>query len=1110
MKTKVTLSEQELRRLIRATLLEADDDTAALDSIPFDEPLDLGKIGATGEIDYLLNAFNQFSPDDIVISAAENLPTAEKTPKAIKAFLEAKESSYKFTTPAWPGSGTIDEQRQVAFEYVTLLLKCKIIDLLNDKNNTVNPRYVFFIDDTVYRRDQIDPSDQVTIENLSGELGITSSAIQFNTPTFFEKLGDKTFVEAISDPSSGTAVEGPLKEEFPTSFYISKALAETFNRKAQDAAAAAVGKIEALLKQFDTDFVENFFCTPLVFPDVWKKYCFDPDHPLSTPWRQSYVIMNVASQAASVAGGAAALYSKLMSYYTQGASVQMGEKVGQQDPFAPTNMFRSLQESKKILVTLDELKRVISAALQLEADRRSVAGELLGKAGEGIAGIFKRSDVKGAEAAAVSLARAGIRASGRYAAELKAAAEELPDLALQLRSMIFDPNTLRAALGAAIQPAGAGPEVTRVKDVVIDTLVKIASQQADGEKLDHIMLDLIGDGSAAITGDLSKIQNWSRPMRDSAARMLTDSARNDILTGQSAVSSISTALNREAPVVAATLKRNLEVNAGKFAQALDGKSANLVFDLQRRVFTKGGKQLASLKDVDLAKIRSQYGDDGVKLVEAAQKYSKQIDALNNNKVVVGDVQVDIADLLAKAQIDMTLTGANDALRSALISPAIARKTAQIGEFIGASDEVSVGIQELDKYGRKGTGTTLGLYRGLGKFGRGFKKASPVANIVFGANKILLGEPVRLIASGVRSIVGDTSLIGRLSDTIATSGVYQQLIGLWAFSYIVNTAAGTTPGTREEGGLLNVLDMILPDGPVSLGIGNFMLAGIAEAVDSRINQSGNTQIADFLETNPFTAYEALGDAIKAYYDKVDVNPLSFRDLTTSAISGGYREVYTSAIQKAGEALGLVSAVAEGDGEAANKAVEKINAAAASLNPLITAGAGGGAPQGNSTWKELEGAREGATTDLIQQLSESSNAGTGGSTSIVAGYSSILTRYYTPTTETATNDPVTETLLALASGMIGVEASANDFAEFFGYFSGNDRALATLGLTPKGTVTAEQITAINTKLKELGAQFDKLKADREKAQGAAGASSAAPAPPAPAAPAPAAPAPPAPAP
>ena len=1100
MKTKVTLSEQELRRLIRATLLEVDDDTAALDSIPFDEPLDPSKIGATGEIDYLLKAFNQFSPDDIVISAAENLPTAEKTPKAIKAFLEAKESSYGFTTPAWPGSGTIDEQRQRAFEYVTLLLKCKIIDLLNDKNNTVNPRYVFFIDDAVYRRDQINPADQATIEKLSGELGITSPAIQFNTPTFFEKLGDKAFVETISDPNSGAAVAGPLKEEFPTSFYISKALAETFNKKAQAAAAAAVVKIEALLNQFDTDFVENFFCTPLVFPDVWKKYCFDISHPLSTPWRQSYVIMNIASQAASVAGGAAALYSKLMSYYTQGASVQMGEKVGQQDPFAPTNMFRSLQESKKILVTLDELKRVISAALQLEADKRSVgAWEWLGKAGEGIAGIFKRSDVKGAENAAVSLARAGIKATGRYAAELQAALSEFPNLGIELQSIPFEPDVLRVALDTVIQPAGAGPEAARVKDVVIDTLVNVASKRAEGEKLDKIMLDLIGGGGAAFTGDLSKIQNWSRPLRDYAARMLTDSARNEILTGQGAADSIAKALSSQASDVADALRDSLISNASKFAPAIDGKS-ELLFDLQRRVFTKGGKEFANLNNVDLNKVRKLYGDAGVKLVEDAQKYNKQIDALNNNKIVVGSTQVDIADLLAKSQIDATLTGANDALRSAMISPAIASKTAKLGEFLGASEEVTVGIEQLDKYRRKGTGTTWGLYRGLGKFGRGFKKSNPVANIIFGANKILLGEPVRLIATGVRAVAGDTSLIGRLSDTIATSGVYQQLIGLWAFNYIVNTAAGTTPGTREEGGLLNVLDMILPDGPVSLGIGNFMLAGIADVVDSRINQSGNTQIANFLETNPFTAYEALGDAIKAYYNAVDVKPLSFPDLTVSTISGGYRTAYTRALQNTGEALGLLSAVSAGDGEVANQVVAQLNAAGASLTPLITVGSGGASTEGNTTWKLLEGAREGATTDLIQQLSESSKASTGGSTSGVAGYSSILTKYYPPTKETAIFDPVSETLFALASRTLGVEASANDFAEFFGYFSGNDRALATLGLTPKGTVTEDQITAINAKLKELGAQFDKLKADREKALGGAGASSAAPAAPAPDAPAP----------
>jgi hypothetical protein len=1102
MKTKVTLSEQELRRLIRATLLEADDDTAALDSIPFDEPLDLGKIGATGEIDYLLNAFNQFSPDDIVISPAKNLPTAEKTPKAIKAFLEAKESSYVFTTPAWPGSGTIDEQRQVAFEYLTLLLKCKIIDLLNDKSNTVNPRFVFFIDDTVYRRDQIEPGDQESIQKLSNDLEIATPPIQFNTPAFFDKLGDRAFVEAISNPDSGKTGEGPLANVAPTSFYISQALADKYNKKVKSVADAAVARVETLLRQFDTDFVETFFCTPLVFPDVWKKYCFDSGHPLSTPWRQSYVIMNIASQAASVAGGAAALYSKLMSYYTQGASVQQGEKVGQQNPFAPSNMFRSLQESKKILVTLDELKRVISAALQLhERDRGGglggLAADALRSAGEGIAGIFKRTDVEGAEAAARSLARAGIRATGRYATEITAALTELPDLAASLRSVEVDTGEvvgLRQALNAAIKPSGASREVARVKEVVVDTLVKIASEQTAGKKLDTIMIELIGGRGDVITGDLSKIQNWSRPLRDYAARMLTDSASNDILTGQGAVSSMAESLSGKASTVAGTLKNRLEDAASVSVAALDA-SGSISFDLAKRQFMIDGAVAADLTNINTGKVRAAYGPEGVKLVEDAQRYVKQIDALNDNKIIVGDAQVDIAELLAKSQIDATLTGANDALRSALISPAIARKAALVGEFSDASEEVSVGIRELDKYRRRGTGTEIGLYRGIGgKFGRSLKRASPIANVIFGANKIVLAAPVRVVASTVRAAFGDTTLIGRLADTVATSGLYQNLIGLAAFSYIANMAAGTTPGTRD-GGILNALDMIISDGPVSAGIGNFMLAGIAEAVDSRINRSGNAQIAAFLQTDPFAAYQALGDAIKAYYDVVDVDPLQFPDLTSTAVDAGYRAGVKTAIEKAGEALGLLSAVTAGDGDAANNAVANVNAAAAALDPLITTGAGGKTAQGNDAWQQLESARESATSDLVVQLSESSEARPGGSSSGVASYSPVLTKYYTPTTETATFDPVSQTLLALSAKTIGAEASAGDFAEFFGYFSGNDRALATLGMTPSGTVTAQQITDINTKLKELGDKFDKLKRLSENTSSTGDST---PAPPAPAAP------------
>ena len=1104
MSKRVALSEQELRRIISASLQahhhssighlqEAD---APVTQIEWEAPIPLDQIPGIAELDYLIEAFNQFSPADIVISGKRELPTDEKSPVAIKSYLSANAKTYGFAVPTWPGGGTLAEQQGVAFDYIKLFLKCKIIDLLNDESNQVNPRSVFFINDAVYRRDQIDPGELTTITKLSEVLEITTPAIQFNTPAFFDKLDDKAFVEAISNPESGKTGEGPLANDAPSSFYISEDLNKKYNDLVEAAAKAAVAKISTLLQQFDTDFVETFFCTPLVFPDVWKKYCFDSEHPLSTPWRQSYVIMNIASQAASVAGGAAALYSKLMSYYTQGASVQMGEKVGQQDPFAPTNMFRSLQESKKILVTLDELKRVISAALQLhEAPRRGpgdLAVDLASGVGERIAGFFKRSDVAGARTAALSLARAGISASGRYATEISAALDEFEKfpalkstLDASLRSVVVSAATapapggaatsLRQALNAVIKPAGAGPEVARVKEVVVDTLEKIASEQAGGKSLDTIMIKLIGGRGNVITGDLSQIQNWSRPLRDYAARMLTVSASNDILTGQDTVSSIAKSLSSEASTVAGTLKANLERAASSSAAALDG-TRTMSFDLERRQFvsvTSGATTRVNLTNIDIDKVRAAFGPEGVKLVEDAQKYVKQIDALNNGKIVVGDAQVDIAELLAKAQIDASLTGANDALRSALISPAIARKAAQKGVFLEASEDVSVGIKELDKYRRGGTGTELGLFRGPGgKFGRSLKRAGAIRNVIFGANKIVLAAPVRIVASGVRAAFGDTTLIGRLADTVATSGLYQQLIGLAAFTYIVNQAAGTTPGTRD-GGIMNALDMIIADGPVSAGIGNFMLTGFAEKLEEVINQSGNAQIANFLATDPFAAYQALGDAIKAYYDGVDVDPLQFPDLTSTAVDVGYRAGLKTAIEKTGIALGLLSAVTAGDGNAANDTVGNINGAAAALEPLITTGAGGATAQGNRVWQQLESAREAATTNLVGQLSESSDAPSGGSSSGVAGYSSVLTKYYMPTTETATFDPASQALFALSATAIGAEASAGDFAEFFGYFSGNDRALATLGMTPTGTVTEQQITDINIKLKELGDKFDKLK-------------------------------------
>lgn len=265
-------------------------------------------------------------------------------------------------------------------------------------------RLAFFTKDAAYMRDQNDnwPTNAAAtyadIARLKSVYYAADSGVRvvpFGSQEFFDLLDKADFVKLLIEQDPWFS-----PETYGSGVYISVEL--------QAAAAAVVrtelteiaAKIPKIYEQFDSDYVEEFFCMPLVYPNYWMSVKSPDDHPLYTPWRQTYVMLNILSQAMSIEGGLESLYLKFADFVANGARKQpMSLQPASMDAYS-TTVFKSINESRKIMISLKELRRIINAAMLLK-EAPSGGGVSAGL------GDAARVGVASAEAGGNLLVRAG-------------------------------------------------------------------------------------------------------------------------------------------------------------------------------------------------------------------------------------------------------------------------------------------------------------------------------------------------------------------------------------------------------------------------------------------------------------------------------------------------------------------------------------------------------------------------------------------------------------------------------------------------------------------------------------------------------------------------------
>ncbi len=283
------------------------------------------------------------------------------------------------------------------------LMRFELMLLLNgDMPGTRTDEYqevgLLYMTDTLYHSS--DPKLLPLVDKFSKLYygGTPPKMVAFNTRPFYDMLKNDVFVKKITDIDDQLLKGGVWVDPSLTEATIDKGISEV---KSIEKSA------QSLYSQFDNDLVEAYFCMPLANPLMWADITGPDTSPLYTPWRQTWTMLNILSQAMSIPGGLESIYIKLLNVLTTGQLSSAGPRVSTdlQQVYSP-NLFRMMNESRRIMVTSSELRRIIKAALMLET--RVVSAAAGSAAGEVAAGV---GDVAGS-------ATTGIRAIANKSMEI--------------------------------------------------------------------------------------------------------------------------------------------------------------------------------------------------------------------------------------------------------------------------------------------------------------------------------------------------------------------------------------------------------------------------------------------------------------------------------------------------------------------------------------------------------------------------------------------------------------------------------------------------------------------------------------------------------------------
>lgn len=544
MKKKVALSEQELRRLIRASLLEQDGDAPA-------------EIDIFSEIDA-----DAVIGDDAVAKALKELNEQ-------LGGLEVGEAKYtgrqyadfisKAARTLGVVSGVVDwndsDPAQSQFDLVSAYYKLALILLLEREDLTVGPLSVQgsnSIDFVPYIKVESDPNFYVSEENLEkdpdlvGLINFIRSAlfngappVTYKSPAFFDKLSDPAFLQQIKEAKFTTSKRRP---DVAFKSFLGDKQAEILSARMVANLNSGLAPLKETWAKLNTGTYENFFAIPVNMPNIWYAVR-EPASPLYTPWREAWVVCNMINKGLALPKGHAALAAMLYKTYNSGLSAQSG--FYRPNEAASTALStQALNESRRILVTHKELRRIITAALHEYAARPQQAiseggRDAISSAWKGLKGIFSgREEARVAMQGAFDL----LKVTGQ-ANVLQDALKALDDVAA-----IYDPKDLQAiramldggiASGKKIlDDASFGAPNALTDPGTIDQIkarpciAELGGLAANTDPASaEVARQLLNDGArlalAQSAGDVNEVANIAKKMSDLFTKL--DASKKDIV-----------------------------------------------------------------------------------------------------------------------------------------------------------------------------------------------------------------------------------------------------------------------------------------------------------------------------------------------------------------------------------------------------------------------------------------------------------------------------------------------------------------------------------------------------------------------------------------------------
>jgi hypothetical protein len=1010
--SKIKLTESDLRSVIRAVLQE-------------ESPAELSTDAGTG------------NPRDVKITEKSapglknetenlNLLLAQITPStfslnegSITSILAEIDTYSKLG-----GYSGVIEQRTPIIEdsiettriaLVKEFIRYNIMLALDNKHPNQLPddkiRHAFFDKEVAYIssnvKDSVENTTQMGILYGNSKIKI----VNFNTQEFYDLLTNDAFVTKLTNWDKQLMTGGGVWIEDT----LSNSATEKIAAEITEAASAA----KKIYSQFDNDMVEAFFVAPLLNPGIWKGITGPSDYPLYTPWRQTWVMLNILTQAMSIPGGLEGLYMKFSKVALTGELSSAGPNIApsSQNVFS-ANLFKSVNESKRIMVTLSELRRLITAALMLEAPRGgsvlgAEAGEFAGGAGD-LAGATTRG-LKTAGESIVDAAKNTVKALDGKSGEIRAGIVDAINSTTKKSNILPAALTANKQLAATTsafkdgvkeigtfvddelvapdfwQRAGAGTDTTASANakIIVDELLKarqlIASKGSvvpDMAVIEKVAEDVIAnpevaDGARALIKKAIEIQVESGSLANFSSDANIERIYRDISSKPEFTSSVEAIRKKLFDDIESVLPAEIDLTDSGVPQ----KITNIIFDqttfkISYDSFDSGTgvrtRYDTTVKDF-LAGVKN--ADDSEAKTAALEKFG-QLDLAIQRKFPDG---TDIGLELVRATAIQNSEGVMQAAYAITTNARYSRHVAQIGTA-SAGDSANSTIKTLAKMADQGVkrwdapkslnpfkrAKIEGLKRefALSRTSRVLKTLTSSQRYVgrqFGkilnVGGMLPGTVWDNLAGSIEKSTWGSTLIGSILVSMAFKGIERQ---------IYSTPAAEAEFRKSWPVVSKIFDFgsLMSGTSLTYNI-KFLLALMTEGV-LKVSSDDKSLLDDVAKAAQFAA-EDLGNALAIYRGLSVASPGDFIGLSSKSTNTGIGDTVARAGDSAGAKFFRGLQFLAGPSFRANDAIKEIEGSASDLAYVLKTVEGSNLESaGNATYDNLEANRIKAINDVIASL------------------------------------------------------------------------------------------------------------------------------------------------